>query len=244
MIYSRIAGMIVFIMLVTSLYKPVFIDTDEIIFGISEDHKQIISTVVEEEELRQLMNLSKVEIHSETDAMFASALDAYRKEQGNKKASNTKDLGLAKTYEQEAKRTLKALDLLEQGMTQSQKGTANGLRLEAQAKANEEFNNSINKTISSLKSYNQELQSVNKEVGFDKLVSKAGENARQEYENMISSANKMQNALNNMLSSGKVDTTNLAKVNDELNKSRNNLDKFKNTSINIKCKEAIADLKE
>ena len=161
-----------------------------------------------------------------------------------KKASNTKDLGLAKTYEQEAKRTLKALDLLEQGMTQSQKGTANGLRLEAQAKANEEFNNSISKTISSLKSYKQELQSVNKEVGFDKLVSKAGENARQEYENMISSANKMQNALNNMLSSGKVDTTNLAKVNDELNKSRNNLDKFKNTSINIKCKEAIADLKE
>ena len=89
MIYSRIAGMIVFIMLVTSLYKPVFIDTDEIIFGISEDHKQIISTVVEEEEHRQLMNLSKVEIHSETDAMFASALDAYRKEQGNKKATTT-----------------------------------------------------------------------------------------------------------------------------------------------------------
>ena len=91
MIYSRIAGMIVFIMLVTSLYKPVFIDTDEIIFGISEDHKQIISTVVEEEEHKQLMNLSKAEIHSETDAMFASALDAYRKEQGNKKASNTKN---------------------------------------------------------------------------------------------------------------------------------------------------------
>ena len=222
--------------------------------GLKEDLEKVISTVkVDPSKGLADLDVAFEKIKKQADVSglknITGDLSQYEKYINDyisltKKASNTKDLGLAKTYEQEAKRTLKALDLLEQGMTQSQKGTANGLRLEAQAKANEEFNNSISKTISSLKSYKQELQSVNKEVGFDKLVSKAGENARQEYENMINSANKMQNALNNMLSSGKVDTTNLAKVNDELNKSRNNLDKFKNTSINIKCKEAIADLKE
>ena len=222
--------------------------------GLKEDLEKVISTVkVDPSKGLADLDVAFEKIRKQADVSglknITGDLSQYEKYINDyisltKKASNTKDLGLAKTYEQEAKRTLKALDLLEQGMTQSQKGTANGLRLEAQAKANEEFNNSISKTISSLKSYKQELQSVNKEVGFDKLVSKAGENARQEYENMISSANKMQNALNNMLSSGKVDTTNLAKINDELNKSRNNLDKFKNTSINIKCKEAIADLKE
>ena len=222
--------------------------------GLKEDLEKVISTVkVDPSKGLADLDVAFEKIRKQADVSglknITGDLSQYEKYINDyisltKKASNTKDLGLAKTYEQEAKRTLKALDLLEQGMTQSQKGTANGLRLEAQAKANEEFNNSISKTISSLKSYKQELQSVNKEVGFNKLVSKAGENARQEYENMISSANKMQNALNNMLSSGKVDTTNLAKVNDELNKSRNNLDKFKNTSINIKCKEAIADLKE
>ena len=222
--------------------------------GLKEDLEKVISTVkVDPSKGLADLDVAFEKIRKQADVSglknITGDLSQYEKYINDyisltKKASNTKDLGLAKTYEQEAKRTLKALDLLEQGMTQSQKGTANGLRLEAQAKANEEFNNSISKTISSLKSYKQELQSVNKEVGFDKLVSKAGENARQEYENMINSANKMQNALNNMLSSGKVDTTNLAKVNDELNKSRNNLDKFKNTSINIKCKEAIADLKE
>ena len=44
--------------------------------------------------------------------------------------------------------------------------------------------------------------------------------------------------------SDKVDIGGLAKVNAELKENKANLDKFKNTSINIKCKEAIADLKE
>ena len=161
-----------------------------------------------------------------------------------KKASNTKDLGLAKTYEQEANRTLKALNLLEKGMTQSQMGTVNALKFEAQTKASEEFSNSILKTASAVSSYKKELQGINKEVGFDKLVSQAGEKARQEYEGLIDSTNKMQSKLSKMLSSDKVDTGGLAKLNAELKENKSNLDKFKNTSINIKCKEAIADLKE
>ncbi len=161
-----------------------------------------------------------------------------------KKASNTKDLGLAKTYEQEANRTLKALSILEKGMTQSQIGTANALKFEAQTKASEEFSDSILKTASAVSSYKKELQGVNKEVGFDKLVSKAGEKARQEYESLIDSTNKMQSKLSKMLSSDKVDIGGLAKVNAELEANKSNLDKFKNTSIDIKCKEAIADLKE
>ena len=161
-----------------------------------------------------------------------------------KKASNTKDLGLAKTYEQEANRTLKALNILEKGMTQSQIGTTNALKFEAQTKASEEFTNSILKTASAVSSYKKELQGVNKEVGFDKLVSQAGEKARQEYESLIDSTNKMQGKLSKMLSGDKVDTSGLAKINAELEANKANLDKFKNTSINIKCKEAIADLKE
>ena len=161
-----------------------------------------------------------------------------------KKASNTKDLGLAKTYEQEANRTLKALNILEKGMTQSQIGTTNALKFEAQTKASEGFTNSILKTASAVNSYKKELQGVNKEVGFDKLVSQAGEKARQEYEGLIDSTNKMQSKLSKMLSSDKVDTGGLAKLNAELKENKSNLDKFKNTSINIKCKEAIADLKE
>ena len=161
-----------------------------------------------------------------------------------KKANSTKDLGLAKTYEQEANRTLKALDILEKGMTQSQIGTINALKFEAQTKASEEFSNSILKTASAVSSYKKELQGINKEVGFDKLVSQAGEKARQEYEGLIDSTNKMQSKLSKMLSSDKVDTGGLAKLNAELKENKSNLDKFKNTSINIKCKEAIADLKE
>ena len=73
-----------------------------------------------------------------------------------KKASNTKDLGLAKTYEQEANRTLKALNILEKGMTQSQIGTTNALKFEAQTKASEGFTNSILKTASAVSSYKKE----------------------------------------------------------------------------------------
>ena len=159
-----------------------------------------------------------------------------------KKASSTTDIGFAKAYKSEVTQIEKALDQLESGFNQTQKSMAKALRLESINKNTQEFTNQVEKSIKKIQEQKKELQTLNKDVNFDGLTSKLGQKVKAEFDGMINKANQLEKRLNNMLSSGNVNTTELSKLKAELENIFSGLSKLKDTSIKIKADETISGL--
>lgn len=157
----------------------------------------------------------------------------------NSKASSTNDVRLANKYKAEAEAIENALTQLESGFNEAQKITAEGLKAEKFDKSKNEMISSIKEVISSVDEYKNKMQNATSGYDVKGFTSDVGKGLADQFDKGISKADELKAKLNEMLSSGNIDVTALAKIRSEIESLKSGISKFKNEVNSTTIRESF-----